>query len=273
MKNTCLAPIAMLLAGKGHKVPLVDRGVFPSDMPFSNHYVHQTGSSLLKKWRLLDRLAATNCPPIKTNHFDYGAFKLTGAPPPADGVPDAYAPRRLKLDPILVEAAVEAGAELRAGVSVQEVIWENDQVVGIRGRQKDGHTVTEKARIVIGADGMFSTVAQGVKAPEYNNKPALEGSWYAYWSGVKMKGWHLWLRPHRVMFAYNTNDDLALVGVAFPAAELPAVRRDIEGNYMRSIRGFTPDLAEKLSHGRRESRFTGGAIPCYFGGPFGRGWA
>lgn len=267
------APTAMLLARKGYKVMLADRGTFPSDMPFSNHYVHQTGSSLLKKWGLLDRLAATNCPPIKNNVWNYGDFTLTGAPISANGTADAYAPRRVRLDPILVEAAVEAGVELREGFSAQEVIFENDRAVGIRGNQHDGGMVSEKARVVIGADGMFSMVAKAVRAPEYSNKPALEGSWYSYWSGVKMKGWQLWLRPHRVMFSYNTNDDLALVGVAFPAAELPAVRRDIEGNYMKSIREFTPDLAEQLSRGRRESRFVGGAIPGYFRRPYGPGWA
>jgi flavin-dependent dehydrogenase len=267
------APTAMLLARKGYKVLLVDRGTFPSDMPFSNHYVHQTGSSLLKKWGLLDRLAATNCPPITNNVWNYGDFSLTGAPVSANGTAEAYAPRRLRLDPILVEGAVEAGVELREGFSAQEVMFEDDRAVGIRGNQHDGGMVSEKARVVIGADGMFSMVAKAVKAPEYSNKPPLEGSWYSYWSGVKMKGWHLWLRPHRVMFAYNTNDDLALVGVAFPAAELPAVRRDIEGHYMKSIREFTPDLAEQLDKGRRESRFVGGAIPGYFRRPYGPGWA
>src|SRR4029077_15425644 len=103
------SPTAMLLARKGYKVLLLDRGTFPSDMPFSNHYVHQTGSLRLKRWGLLERLAATHCPPIKNNHFDYGAFALTGAPVSADGVEDAYAPRRLRLDPVLVEAAAEAG--------------------------------------------------------------------------------------------------------------------------------------------------------------------
>ena len=39
------APTALLLARKGYKVLLLDRGTFPSDMPFSNHYVHQTGSA------------------------------------------------------------------------------------------------------------------------------------------------------------------------------------------------------------------------------------
>ena len=89
------APTALLLARKGYKVLLLDRGTFPSDMPFSNHYVHQTGSARLKRWGLLDALKASNCPPIITNHFDYGAFSLTGSPVPAEGgVTEAFAPRR-----------------------------------------------------------------------------------------------------------------------------------------------------------------------------------
>jgi flavin-dependent dehydrogenase len=168
------APTALLLARKGYKVLLLDRGTFPSDMPFSNHYVHQTGSARLKRWGLLDTLKASNCPPILTNHFDYGAFSLTGSPVPAEsGVTEAFAPRRIRLDPILVDAAVKSGAELREGFSVQEVLFEDGRVVGIRGHEKDGPTVTEKARITIGADGMFSMVAKAVEAPEYKTGPAL----------------------------------------------------------------------------------------------------
>src|SRR5258708_11613362 len=107
------APTAMLLARKGYKVLLVDRGAFPSDMPFSNHYVHQTGSSLLKKWGLLDRLAATNCPPITNNVWNYGDFSLTGAPGSANGTAGAYAPRRLRLHPPLVGDAPGARVGLR----------------------------------------------------------------------------------------------------------------------------------------------------------------
>jgi flavin-dependent dehydrogenase len=262
----------MLLARKGYKVLMVDRTAFPSDMPFSNHYVHQTGSARLKRWGLLEKLAATNCPPIETNYWDYGDFTLSGSPPPAGDVTTAFAPRRKALDPMLAQAAIEAGVELRDEFSVQELLWENNTVTGIRGRGKNGN-VAEKARITIGADGMHSMVARAVQAPEYNNKPPQEGSWYSYWSGVPMQGWHLWLRPWRVMFAYNTNDNLTLVGCAFPARELPAVRADVEGNYMRSIAEHTPELAERLKGGTRESRFVGGAIPGYMRRPYGPGWA
>ena len=268
------SPTAMLLARRGFKVLLLDRGTFPSDMPFSNHYVHQTGSARMKRWGLLDKLAATGCPPILTNYWNYGAFTLTGSPVPAEGgVKEAFAPRRKVLDPILVEAAVAAGAELREGFTAQEVLFENDRVVGIRGRQKNGANVTEKARILVGADGMFSLVAKSVKAEEYSSKPALEGSWYAYWSGVKVKGWHLWLRPHRVIFAYNTNDNLTLIGVAFAACDLPKVRTKVESHYHQVIQEFAPDLAEDMTKGKRESRFVGGAISGHVRKPYGPGWA
>jgi flavin-dependent dehydrogenase len=268
------APTALLLARKGYKVLLLDRGTFPSDMPFSNHYVHQTGSARLKRWGLLDTLKASNCPPILTNHFDYGAFSLTGSPLPAEGgVTEAFAPRRIRLDPILVDAAVKSGAELREGFSAQEVVFEDGRVVGIRGHEKDGPMVTEKARLTIGADGMFSMVAKAVEAPECKTGPALEGSWYAYFSGVPMVGWHLWLRPGNVIFAYNTNDNLSLIGVAFAARDLPTVRANIENHHSAVIAQHAPELWERMQAGKRESRYVGGAIPSHVRKPYGPGWA
>jgi len=268
------APTALLLARKGYKVLLLDRGTFPSDMPFSNHYVHQTGSARLKRWGLLDALKASNCPPIYTNHFDYGAFSLTGSPVPAEGgVTEAFAPRRIRLDQILVDAAVNAGVELREGFSVQEVLFEDGRVTGIRGQQRNRPAVTEHARITVGADGMFSVVAKAVKAPEYKTGPALEGSWYAYYSGVPMVGWHLWLRPGRVIFAYNTNDNLTLIGVAFAARDLPVVRSNVERHHSSVLAEHAPELWERMQSGKRESRYVGGAIPSHVRKPYGPGWA
>jgi flavin-dependent dehydrogenase len=266
------SPTALLLARKGYKVLLVDRTTFPSDMAFSNHFVHQAGAAALKRMGLLERLAATNCPPITEDYFDYGAFTLSGEVPAVDGVNTAFAPRRIKLDPLLAAAAVEAGAELRDGFAVHELLWDKDRVVGIRGKHQ-GNTITEKARIVIGADGMLSMVAKAVQAPEYKAQPGLEGSWYAYWSGVPMKGWHLWLRPSRVVFSYNTNDNLTLIGVAFPVRELEAVRKDVEKYHWQTISEHVPELAERMRSNKRESHFVGGVIPYYMRRPYGPGWA
>src|SRR5260370_1602821 len=118
---------------------------------------------------------------------------------------------------------------------------------------------------------MFSTVARAVKAPEAHIKPPLEGSWYSYWSGVPMKGWHLWLRPQRVIFAYNPNANLALIGAAFAVKDVPAVRKDVESHYMQALAEHAPELFERMKTGRREGRFVGGAIPSYVRKPYAPG--
>jgi flavin-dependent dehydrogenase len=267
------APLAMLLARKGHRVLLVDRGTFPSDLPLSTHYVHQAGIARLKEWGLLDDLIASGCPPITRFHFDFGAFALTGSPPAAHGVVEAYAPRRRVLDALLVKAAVAAGAELREGFSVQDVVWDHDTITGVRGRQKGGAEIRETARMTIGADGMHSLIARKARAPEYNAKPPIQGPYFSYWSGVRMKGFEFYPGPYRGAFGWMTNDDLALIGVGFVAKDHPAVREGIEAAYLQAIRDDAPDLAERMAAGRREERFVGGLVPNYFRKPFGPGWA
>jgi hypothetical protein len=102
------SPTAMLLARKGYRVLLVDRASFPSDV-VNGYYIQQHGAARLKRWGLLDRLRASNCPPLFTITFDVGEFSLSGSPPHADGVAEEYAPHRTVLDKMLVDAATEAG--------------------------------------------------------------------------------------------------------------------------------------------------------------------
>src|ERR1044072_6957743 len=94
------SPTAMLLARKGYRVLLVDKAGFPSDT-LSTHYIHQPGVARLARWGLLDKVAASNCPPARQLRLDLGPFALVGTPPPIDGIADAYAPRRTVLDQIL----------------------------------------------------------------------------------------------------------------------------------------------------------------------------
>lgn len=265
------SPTAMLLARKGHKVLVVDRATFPSDT-VSTHLVHPPGVAALKRWNLLDRLVATGCPPIHTYAFDMGPFVISGSPGNADA-PVAYGPRRTVLDKLLVDAAAEAGAEVREGFAVEEIVIEDGGVTGIRGRDAGGRTVTERARVVIGADGLHSTLARAVRPEQYNEKPQLLAGYYSYWSGLPMNGrFEAYDRQGRSWAAWPTNDDLTLLIVGWPFAELEANRDDIEGNVMRSL-DRAPAFAERVRAGRREERFVGTAVPNYFRKPWGRGWA
>ena len=261
------SPTAMLLARKGHKVLVVDRATFPSDT-VSTHLLHPPGVASLRRWGLLERLTATGCPPIDTYAFDFGPFTISGAPG-TDDTPVAYGPRRTVLDKLLVDAAAEAGAEVREGFTVAEVVVSDGRVTGIRGHGRDGGTVTEQARVIVGADGRHSSVARAVAPEQYHERPPLLCGYYSYWSGLPMDGrFETWIRPERGFAAWPTNDDLTLVIGGWPYAELEANRDDIEGNFLAMLE-MAPAFAERVRAGRREARLSAPPSPTTSGGPTG----
>jgi 2-polyprenyl-6-methoxyphenol hydroxylase-like FAD-dependent oxidoreductase len=265
------SPTAMLLARLGYKVLVVDKATFPSDT-ISTHLIHPPGMSALRRWGLNDEVIATGCPPIDTYAFDMGPITLTGHP----GTPDepvSYGPRRTVLDKLLVDAASQAGAEVREAFTVEEIVFDDSRVTGIRGHDKGGKTVTEQARVVIGADGRHSVVARDVKPEQYNEKPALQSSYYSYWSGLPMSGrFEAYSRGDRAFAVWPTNDDLTLIVGGWPIAQFEANKQDIEGNFM-SMLGLVPAFAERMRSAKREDRFYGAFVPNYFRKPFGAGWA
>jgi 2-polyprenyl-6-methoxyphenol hydroxylase-like FAD-dependent oxidoreductase len=172
------SPLAMLLAPRGYRVLLVDKARFPSDT-VSTHLIWQAALARAKRWGLLDRIVGLGAPPIRTVRFDIGEFEFAGCPPPLEGIDYAVAPRRTVLDKLLVDAAVEAGAELREDFYISEILAEAGRVTGIRGRVSNGTVVAEKARLVIGADGRHSLVAHAVRAPKYNVRRSTACAYYA----------------------------------------------------------------------------------------------
>ncbi len=173
------APTAMLLAQRGYRVLLLDADRMPSDMPMSTHLIWQSGAARLDRWGLLDRVAQSNCPPIRHCAVDLGPIRLVGNPPGEDDIRDAYSPRRIVLDKILVDAAVAAGADLREATAVTELLRNGDEVTGIRATADDT-LFEEHARMVVGADGRHSRVVRLAEAPSYNEVPPLQGTYFTY---------------------------------------------------------------------------------------------
>jgi len=260
----------MLLARKGYRVLVVDRAGFPSDT-VSTHILHPLGASSLSRWGLLDRLTATGCPSIHTYAFDFGPFTIAGRPGTSEA-PRAYCPRRMVLDQLLVDAAAQAGAEVREGCAVQEILDEAGRTVGIKCRSKRGGSVIERARVIVGADGWRSTVAEAVRPERYDEKPPLLAGYYSYWSGLPMDGrFETYIRAGRGFGVAPTHDGLTMVIVGWPYAESAANRKDIEGNYLKAIE-LAPAFADRLRAAKRETRFAGSAVPNYFRKPYGPGW-
>jgi 2-polyprenyl-6-methoxyphenol hydroxylase-like FAD-dependent oxidoreductase len=266
------SPTAMLLARKGYQVLLVDQDSFPSDM-MSTHYIHQAGIAKLKGWGLLDKVIATNCPPISNLTVHFGPISLSGSPPPVDGVADAYCPRRRLLDQILLEAAIEAGAEFREKFTVHELLTEGETVTGLRGRSNGGAAVEEQARIVIGADGVHSFIARAVNAAEYEAVPGRTFGYYSYYSGLLTKSATLNFCEGCIIFRFPTNDGLTCLAVEAPVAGFHDFRADIEEHFLQTL-AAVPGLREQVQAARREEPFRGTAgFDNYFRKPFGPGWA
>jgi flavin-dependent dehydrogenase len=267
------SPTAMLLARHGHRVLMVDKAAFPSDT-MSTHLVHPPGIAALERWGLLDRLVETGCPPVERYSFDFGPVSVAGEPEPIDGTSRAYGPRRTVLDKLLVDAAQEAGVEVREQFTVDEITFDGDAVTGISGHAKGGGPVTEKAKVVIGADGKHSLLAKRVEPDAYEERPSQCAMYYAYWSDLPVSGFETRIRAEnrRGWAALPTHDGLTCVPFGWPIEEFEQNKKDIEGNFLATME-LDPVFAEKVRAATRESRFVGSAeLPGYFRKPYGPGW-
>ncbi len=133
--------------------------------------------------------------------------------------------------------------------------------------------MTEKARFVIGADGLHSLVACAVGASTYRERPTVACAYYTSWSGVSVSGAELYTRENRFIVAFPTNDNLVCNLIEWPKEDFPAVRADIEGQFLKALE-LAPGLAERTRGGQRAGRFVGTAeLPNFFRKPYGLGWA
>lgn len=270
------SPLAMLLARAGLNVLLVDRMRFGSDI-VSTHFLKRTGASLLQKWGLLDAIRGLQTPEIRKLTFNLDGVSMNGVAPAYDGVDAEFTPRRFYLDKILVDAAIEAGAEAREKFHVNKLIFDDNRVVGIVGKDENGRTVTERARIVVGADGINSFVAKEVKAGFFIDAGTYNSGFYAYYSGMpgRRDAVTLYVRSQQRLayITFPTNDALDVVFLFWPSAEADIVRADLEKAFGNSLRAV-PELETRVSAANRESPFAGThRLANFFRFAHGPGWA
>jgi len=264
---------AMLLARKGMRVLVVDRASFPSDT-LSTHQIQVPGVALLRRWGLLAAIAASGAPPARRVRFEQDGMVIEGSFPEFRGADAVYSPRRTVLDGILLDAARAAGAEVRERFIVEDLVAEDGRVAGIRGAGKNGGpAVTERAHIVIGADGKHSMVATRAGAEAYRERPAMTAGFYSYWEGVPLGGGELYGGERRAVGAWPTNDGLTMTFAALPIDEFDGARRDAEGALLAAL-DASGDLGERVRAGRRVERIRGTSdLPNRFRRPHGPGWA
>ncbi|MGW0808334.1 FAD-dependent oxidoreductase [Nonomuraea sp. NPDC002799] len=264
------SPAAMLLARAGYRVLLVDKARFPRDT-LSTHYLHQPGVAALGRWGVLDDVVATGCPPIDRIVYQVEDVRLEGCSWGVDGYRTAYAPRRHRLDPVLAAAAVAAGAEFRDGCQVDDLLYDGDRVCGVALRTATGR-FEERARLVVGADGMRSTVAALAGAPILMEDARRSCVYFSYWEDLPAT-FEVYARSRKLVGTVPTNDGRTLVGAYFPQSEYESVRGDAMTAYLENVRVTAPGLHERLGAARRAERLYGtGDQRNFFRQAAGPGW-
>ena len=130
-----------------------------------------------------------------------------------------------------------------------------------------------QAAMVVGADGLHSTVARKAAARAYRSHPPLTAVYYSYWSGISHLGASFHARPGRLILTWPTNDGLTCIYVGWPHEEFRQVRADVEGSFHAALK-LVPGLHEAVESGHRDQRFTGtGDLPNLYRESAGPGWA
>lgn len=156
---------ALLLARAGYDVLLLDRHEFPRAKPCGD-CLSAGATRILHYLGVMPRLEAESPAHLQGwrifspgGHELYRAFD--GLAPEDPLARTALALPRHRLDTILLDAARREGAEVRTGLHVTDLLRDPiGNITGVRARTADNEYRLIQARLVIGADGLRSTIAR-----------------------------------------------------------------------------------------------------------------
>ncbi|WP_158891422.1 NAD(P)/FAD-dependent oxidoreductase [Amycolatopsis anabasis] len=268
---------AIALATAGRRVIALDSARFPADT-LSTHLLWPSGLAELRALGALAGVQALGAPPLSLALAGGAGQEIRTGYPPVDGIDHGMCVRRSGLDMALVDTARRAGAEVREGVKVTELLWDGGRVAGVRYSERGGETGEIRASLVIGADGRRSTVARlaGAAAP-YRSAPSGRACFFAYWHDTRPEWRHIaaqWRAGPQLGTAFPCDDGLVLCLLQPPAEDAPRFRGgNAEAAYRATIADIPP-LAARLAGctlvGKVRSA-TG--IESYFRRSSGPGWA
>ena len=269
------AATALLLARRGLRVLAIDRGHYGSDT-VSTHALMRAGVAQLSRWGLLEELKAAGTPVVRSTSFHYGDDVVTVQIKPQHDMEGLYAPRRTVIDRLLVDAARRAGAEIAFETRLVDLVRAEDgRLRGVRITDAHDRERQVSADLVIGADGVHSTVARLVGAECYRTGRHATGVVFSYWSGPPFEGYHWYYNPGVSAGAIPTNDGLTCIFASVPQSRFHDVMKNgTDDGYRRVLWECSSKLAAVVKQSERVEKYRGFAGETgFFRQSFGPGWA
>jgi 2-polyprenyl-6-methoxyphenol hydroxylase-like FAD-dependent oxidoreductase len=256
-------------------VAVVEQATFPRDT-LSSHLFEADALAFLDRLGVTDRLRATGAPFCDRADLRFDDIRFPDAewPQQPGDVGGMTSIRRLLLDPILAEAAAEAGAEVRMATKAVGLVQEGERVAGIRVAAEDGERELH-ARLVVGADGRGSTVAELCGARKYNVVPSERALYWAFFEGASPVAErtfvsHRW--ADRFILGIQSDGGLYQVLVWPEFADVDRFKGDLEGLFIDQATSCEP-IAAAISGARRVGKIFGAVRWAgFFREASGPGW-
>jgi menaquinone-9 beta-reductase len=266
------ASLAIHLRRCGLSVGIFDRAQLPGDT-MSTHVIYPNTIARLERLGALDRIMAHRPPPLYTSWYHQN--RMFVAPhTPEEGRDWALCIRRSTLDRHLQEIARESGAEVFDNAPVKALLGAGTDDDPVRGviAEIDGNDVSFEAALVVGADGVSSTVAGLVGAKRERVMPTKSMLYYAYWVDADSRNTQdFFFEPPWICAHFPADDGHHVVTMNGPV-EMRRSIQDLEAFYLDRIRSI-PQLWGRLSKARKVSDVRGTPrLEGFYRRQVGPGW-
>ncbi|MBD8507212.1 FAD-dependent monooxygenase [Hoyosella sp. G463] len=272
--------MAVPLARAGRQVVVLDKAAFPADT-LSTHVLFPMGVTEVARMGALERILALD--PSRMTHLqlDIAGASRTERFQEIDGIDYGISVPRIAQDAALIDAAREAGADVREQSTVIRIMRDADgRAAGVEYLDPSGAAREIRASLIVGADGRDSLVASQVGEWEpYRRSRNGRGMVFRYMDApAAATRWATTLWEGRtsdtIAFAFpGTPRGRLLILFMGPRAEVAEARSDGEAYWARKMSEF-PSLAERAAGARNLSGIRATSrTHAYFRRSSGPGWA
>jgi 2-polyprenyl-6-methoxyphenol hydroxylase-like FAD-dependent oxidoreductase len=238
------AASATHLSRAGWRVLVLDRATFPRDKACSE-YMSPATVHLLDGLGVLPALGAMGALPLDGSSVTVPGAGFTGRFSGARGLALA----RRNLDQALHDAAIDAGASVRAATRVVDLRVRDGRVVGVLAESADGRREDLTAGLVIGADGLRSAVARrlGGSVTGWPSRHAF----VAHVAGVQgmTASAEMHVAPSGYVGLNRLPGGVTNVAVVLPSSLVGAARGRVQAFFLEQLERF-PAVCNRVATGR-----------------------
>ncbi len=268
------AGLALLLGERGHRVLMIDRDTFPSET-LSTHFVSSFGVPTMQKLGILDDILAAGFRKVTRTRTWVDDCLVEGPAGPNGAF--GLSPRRDALDAIVIRHAIRRGCvDFLDKTTVDALITEDDRVVGVSARMANGERREFRAKVVVGADGKYSKVAQWVNAYTYEETPGLRPMYYGHYFGVEPldePALEISFVGEQIGFMFPMRPDEDCLGLEVLPDDFEAFRRNPHEAFEERYRAL-PGIAKRMRKAQLDGKIHGArSVANYLRKPYGPGWA